>query len=1787
MVLSPFCLLPRILAPRQRLVIAAEPEFVKRLCGPRDGFLQAVLLSLLAVFFIWMASETLGQSQGENSFSALANGPIYALAIQPDGKILVGGFFSSLGGKSRTGLGRFNSDGTMDVSFNPNANVRWPVITAVSSLAIQPDGKILESGRFEMLDGQGRTNMARLNGDGTLDGSFDSGSVVGGAAMALQADGKILASDGIKLIRLNPDGTSDSTFSPVVNASVTSILPQPDGKVLVAGEFTLLGGQSRTNLARLNPDGTPDAVFSPSLVGSVSCLALQPDGKIVVGGSFSSLGGQNRTNIARLNADGTVDTSFNAVASNQVFSVALQADGRIVMAAGALGWSTGRELVRLNADGTVDPTLDLWIPGQGYYHSPLPMALQAGGQIVFGANFQPGPGPTAGTIGRLGGSGTAAQSLAFDGSTLMWVRGGTAPEVWRTTFAYSTNGGSSWTELGSGQRISGGWAVTVRPAPTDATFVARGYVVGGWSWTSVWVDQSSIGPPSIDREPGSVTRIAGLNAGFSVSAVGSPPLHYQWRKDGRTLTDGGNVSGATSPSLILSDVNGSDAGQFSVTISSPSGLATSTAAGLTVVDPAITEEPISQTKHEGDSVTFSVTAAGSAPLTYQWRKEELALPGATNSFLTLTNVQGSDEGNYGVLITNSWGAVTSAVAILIVKTPTSGAFSASASGPIGAIVVQSDGKIVVGGGFSSLSGQSRSGLGRFNVDGTLDTSFTPGANSYVVDRWRLRPFVASLVVQPDGKILVGGTFDSLGGLIRTNLGRLNADTTTDPGFDPGPDDEVSCLSLQPDGKILVGGGFSKLAGQSRKFLGRLTSEGSLDPNFNPDANGSVTSITLQPDGKLLVVGDFSTLGGQNRTNLGRLNADGTLDSAFNPGSVGQVGCLVLQPDGKIVVGGSFRSLGGENHLNIGRLNADGSVDASFTAVATNEVLSLAVQTDGKLLVVEGAPYQNFWHTISRLNSDGTLDPSLDLRTSWSGSTPLSMQADGRILVGNSYLADPHGEGPLVGMIGRYDNAGPAIRSLAFDGSTLTWTRAGAGPEVWRTTFDYSPDGGASWVGVGEGVRIAGGWQLSGIDLPTSATFRARGYTVAGSLGSSAWYVESSVGAPAIIAEPVSLTNNAATGASFSVLALGSAPLRYQWRKDGLNLADLGGVSGATTPALTLSNVYGIDAGQFSVVITNVAGSVTSTVARLTVVDPVIVVQPVSQTNYEGDIVTFAVGAVGTSPLTLEWRKDGVALAFATGPTLTLTNVSEADAGRYDVVVTNALGSVLSVPALLSVDAESHDSLNPGADGMVSAIALQGGGKILVGGSFSTLGGRGRNCIGRLNANGTVDLGFNPGAGGNVASLVVQPDERIFVGGDFWTLGGQTNRYIGRLSNAGVAETFFNPGADAPVQSLALNLDTPGIPSSILVGGFFTALGGQSRYYLGRLWSESLGVDSRFNPVPGAPVNTIIIQPDGRILIASGFGVIRLNGNGTKDSSFKAIRDGRVDCLALQPDGKIIVGGFFTTLGGQSCTNLARLDVDGTLDSSFNSAADGDVNSVVLQTDGKVLVGGSFTALDGQSRNNLGLLNPDGSLEPNFNPGADGQVMALALQADGRIVVGGIFSTLNGKSQHNLGRLTNIEPGTQSLAFDGSTFVWMRGGASPEVQNTDLQFSPDGGGSWFGWGPGTRIPGGWQFSVQNLPINTSFRARGFTVGGSHNASAGLVEAVLSPKLTLLDVHSATDGQFSFTANGPAGLVVAIETTADLRTWTPVQTNTLDANSLIFKVPQPTARPGQFYRLRSPP
>ena len=267
------------------------------------------------------------------------------------------------------------------------------------------------------------------------------------------------------------------------------------------------------------------------------------------------------------------------------------------------------------------------------------------------------------------------------------------------------------------------------------------------------------------------------------------------------------------------------------------------------------------------------------------------------------------------------------------------------------VSVQSDGKILIGG--SIMINASRKIFARLNTDGSVDNSFNLSEGDYKVN---------CCVLQPDGKIVVAGTFTTYNGVTANRVARLNADGSLDQTFNVGggPDMDVVSVKLLSNGKILIAGWFTKCNGVARSHMARLNANGSLDNSFNPQigtTSDKVGEINVQEDGKILVGGTFNTCGGVSRNYIARLNADGTLDNSFNVGTGLDMylNSIALQPDGKILLGGRFNTYNGQAISEIVRLNTNGSVDNSFNPnggieSSSSYISQCFLQPNGQILI---------------------------------------------------------------------------------------------------------------------------------------------------------------------------------------------------------------------------------------------------------------------------------------------------------------------------------------------------------------------------------------------------------------------------------------------------------------------------------------------------------------------------------------------------------------------------------------------------------------------------------------------------------------------------------------------------------------------------------------------------------------------------------------------------------------------------------------------------------------------
>ncbi|MBI3238102.1 MAG: hypothetical protein HYZ43_04540, partial [Flavobacteriia bacterium] len=317
------------------------------------------------------------------------NGPVYSSALQSDGKIIVGGYFTSYNGAIANRIVRINEDGTIDYTFNSGLGAN----NGIREIVIQSDGKILIGGSFTTYNGIAANMIVRLNPDGTLDNTFSSGADAGTSvyAIAIQPDGKILVGGmfgwyanfmNSNLVRLNIDGTIDYSFNHSITDYVFDILVQSDDQIIVAGNGIL---------KRLNTDGSTDFSFATGSGpnSSISTCALQSDGKLIIGGAFTSFNGVTCNRITRLNTDGSIDNTFNSGsgANGYVLAIAIQADGKILIGGSfnQYGLGTATKFACINSDGSCDFDFPQLASDGGWVNT---FQIQSDGKSIVGGDFK-------------------------------------------------------------------------------------------------------------------------------------------------------------------------------------------------------------------------------------------------------------------------------------------------------------------------------------------------------------------------------------------------------------------------------------------------------------------------------------------------------------------------------------------------------------------------------------------------------------------------------------------------------------------------------------------------------------------------------------------------------------------------------------------------------------------------------------------------------------------------------------------------------------------------------------------------------------------------------------------------------------------------------------------------------------------------------------------------------------------------------------------------------------------------------------------------------------------------------------------------------------------------------------------------------------------------------------------------------------------------------------------------------------------------------------------------------
>ena len=721
----------------------------------------------------------------------------------------------------------------------------------------------------------------------------------------------------------------------------------------------LYGGIPANYIIGLNSVGSMDEsfVYGTGFNDVVNTIDIQSDEKILVGGPFSSYDGIPANKIIRLNSDGSIDNTFDYGDgfNSEIRTIKIQSNGKILVGGSFTSYdgTPSNYIIRLNSDGSIDNTFSV---GAGFNTTVLTISIQSDNKILVGGSFTSYDGTPSNNIIRLNSNGSIDN-----------------------TFVYGT-----------------GFNLVVRIIQIQSD---EKILVGG-SFTNY----SGTSSNNIIRlnSDGSVDNTFVYGSGFN-DAINTISIQL----DDKILVGGNftDYSGTSSNTIIRLNSDGSVDNTFSVGTGFNSSLAT---IQIQSDGKILVGGDFSSYDGTLSSYIIRLNPDGSIDNTFVTRT------GFTNVVRTIAT-----QSNGKILIGGYFDKYKPTYINKIIRLNTSGLYDGSLfynvgfDGDVNTIDYQSDGKILVGGSFTSYNGTPSNYIIRLNSDGSIDDTFVVGDG--------FNNPVLTIQIQSDGKILVGGDFTEYDGTPSKYIIRLNPDGSIDDTFVMGDgfNNPVLTIQIQSDGKILVGGNFTDYDGTSSNGIIRLNSDGSIDDTFDygDGFNDTVRTIQIQSDGKILVGGDFTEYDGEQKNKIAQLGSDGKQIGSFpiGAGFDGNVYTIQIQSNEKILVGGDFTDYDGIPAKRIIRLNSNGSVDNTFiNGTGFGEAVRIIqIQSDGKILV--GGDFTDYDGTpsnrIIRLNSDGSIDNTFEIGDGFDSSVfTIQIQSDGKILVGGNFSAYPLDEG---------------------------------------------------------------------------------------------------------------------------------------------------------------------------------------------------------------------------------------------------------------------------------------------------------------------------------------------------------------------------------------------------------------------------------------------------------------------------------------------------------------------------------------------------------------------------------------------------------------------------------------------------------------------------------------------------------------------------------------------------------------------------------------------------------
>ncbi len=724
--------------------------------------------------------------------------------------------------------------------------------------------------------------------------------------------------------------------------------------------------------------------------------------------------------------------------------------------------------------------------------------------------------------------------------------------------------------------------------------------------------------------------------------------------------------------------------------------------------PSITGQPANRTVDEGATATFNITASGQAPLSYQWLRNGVALSdgngirGARTSSLTVSNAQPAQAGLYSVIVGNPGGNVASAAAslsiipaVLLPEALDAPNLAWSTNGTIGWL------------GQAGLAHDgadaARSGTITHSQTSSFQTTVNgPGALSFW---WKVSSEEDNdeviFYINGSEQTRISGEVDwqqqtfSIGSGTQTLRWTYSKDSSTSSGQDRAWVDQ---FEFAPTPVVITSQPVNQTLDPGATAIFAVSVSGAPPFTYQWQLNG-----TNLLDSALVRGATNATLTVSNvqaaHAGLYSVHVRNPSGDALSSNALLQVNQLVALPDALDAASLVWTTNGTPPWVGQTSVTHDGADAARSGRIGDS-------QTNVFQTIVTGPGSISFWWKVScetnndrlRFYINGSEQQSISGEVDWtwrtftigSGSQVLEWRytknssafaGQDRAWVDEIYFVPANTPTPPVISIQPTNRivVAPAV-------ATFSAIAVGSAPLNYQWLFNDIP------LNDGNGIN---GTTTTNLVIATTGAAHSGNYSllvtnIAGSITSSVATL-TVITSPLIVTQPVSSSVLAGSTANFNVTALGTAPLSYQWLFNGTNLINGGNISGTASNTLRVSAVTTANAGNYSVMITNAAGAVTSVVATLIVsTPPSITSQPGNRTLPAGSTTSFAIAAAGTGPLSFQWRRDGANLgdgnsvAGSTAATLWLSNVQASAAGNYSVVVRNPVGQIVSANAVLTV-----------------------------------------------------------------------------------------------------------------------------------------------------------------------------------------------------------------------------------------------------------------------------------------------------------------------------------------------------------------------------------------------------------------------------------------------------------------------------------------------------------------------